>query len=181
MPGRLCGCRSSSSSSSSSSSALRHQQQQQCFLRRAVGAALAPAATSASSSSTRTHTTLRAFSSTATGSSRQPSDAADRVREVWDDEEDVAAAASRLGYDRDSSAADSGPLISEVNRMYVEQQQYPQEGWLGPLELRYIPGGAGACVGWWVVGGGWVREPGQVLLDGVGWRQGPHAVTTRMH
>lgn len=64
---------------------------------------------------------------------------ADRTREVWDDEEDVQAAAAQLGYDKDSLAADSGPLMSTVNQWYVEQQ-FPKEGFLAQLELRFVPG-----------------------------------------
>lgn len=64
---------------------------------------------------------------------------ADVTREVWDDEEDVAAAAAQLGFDRDSSAAEAGPLMSEVNEWYVEKQ-YPKESYLGQLELRFVPG-----------------------------------------
>lgn len=64
---------------------------------------------------------------------------ADVAREVWDDEEDVQAAAAKLGYDKDTLEADSGPLITEVNEWYVEQK-YPKEGFLGQVELRYIPG-----------------------------------------
>jgi hypothetical protein len=64
---------------------------------------------------------------------------ADVTREVWDDVEDVEAAVAKLGYDRDSLQADSGPLITDVNEWYVEQK-HPTEGFLGQLELRYIPG-----------------------------------------
>lgn len=64
---------------------------------------------------------------------------ADVTREVWDDEEDVQAAAAKLGYDRDSLEADSGPLVSDINEWYVEQR-YPDQGHLGQLELRFIPG-----------------------------------------
>lgn len=64
---------------------------------------------------------------------------ADRTREVWDDEEDIQAAAAKLGYDRDSLEADSGPLMSDVNEWYVEQK-YPKEGYLAQLELRFVPG-----------------------------------------
>ena len=66
-------------------------------------------------------------------------DLADRTREVWDDEEDVQAAAAKLGYDKDSLEADSGPLLSDVNEWYVEQK-LPKSGYLAQLELRFIPG-----------------------------------------
>lgn len=67
-------------------------------------------------------------------------DLADRTREVWDDEEDIMATAEKLGYNRTNSAADSGPLITDVNEWYTEQQKRPKESFLGQVELRYIPG-----------------------------------------
>jgi hypothetical protein len=91
-------------------------------------------------SSSRTTAARATPAANGSTSSRASSELADRVREVWDDEEDVAAAVSRLGYDRDSLAAESGPLLAEVNELYVEQR-YPQEGFLAQLELRYMPGG----------------------------------------
>lgn len=101
------------------------------------------------------HSTTTTSSSTSSGSSQPQSrgssvvtriyksvnsELADVTREVWDDEEDVQAAAAKLGFDRDNLAADSRPLISDVNEWYVEQKKGPTEGYLGQLELRYIPG-----------------------------------------
>lgn len=65
---------------------------------------------------------------------------ADVVREVWDDEDDVAAAAARLGYDQPGLPAETGPLIGDVNELYVEGGRAPPEAWLGALELRHLPG-----------------------------------------
>lgn len=123
--------------------------------------------TSSSTSSGSSHPQIRGSSVVTRIYKSINSELADVTREVWDDEEDVQAAAAKLGFDRDNLAADSGPLISDVNEWYVEQKKGPSEGYLGQLELRYIPGkGYGLvatqdiaqvirmCVVVWVGGGG---------------------------
>jgi hypothetical protein len=66
-------------------------------------------------------------------------DLAERTREVWDDEEDIQAAVQRMGLDKQQQAGDSGPLLSEVNKLYVTKD-FPKAYIAQQLELRYMEG-----------------------------------------
>ncbi|KAF8072524.1 hypothetical protein HT031_000184 [Scenedesmus sp. PABB004] len=63
---------------------------------------------------------------------------ADVTREVWDDEEDVGEAVRRLGLDRGVADGEPRMLLSEANRLYV-QQAFPQAH-VDQLELHWAPG-----------------------------------------
>ncbi|KAF6263189.1 hypothetical protein COO60DRAFT_1635410 [Scenedesmus sp. NREL 46B-D3] len=69
-------------------------------------------------------------------------DLAERTREVWDDEEDIQAAVERMGLDKQQHVGDSGPLLSEVNKLYVTKD-FSQAYIAQQLELRYMEGPPG--------------------------------------
>lgn len=66
-------------------------------------------------------------------------DLAERTREVWDDEEDIQAAVQRMGLGKQQQAGESGPLLTEVNKLYVSKD-FPQAHIAQQLELRYMEG-----------------------------------------
>lgn len=110
-----------------------------CFTQQVHVALTAPNSSSSSSNISHAASRTRHGVVTRAYSDMIKEDLAERTREVWDDEEDIMATAEKLGYNRTSSRAESGPLISEINAYYAEQK-YPKESYLGQVELRYMPG-----------------------------------------
>jgi hypothetical protein len=69
---------------------------------------------------------------------------AERTREVWDDEEDIQAAVQRMGLDKKQQPGESGPLLSEINKLYVTKN-FPKAYVAQQVELRYMEGALLVC------------------------------------
>jgi hypothetical protein len=72
---------------------------------------------------------------------------AERTREVWDDEEDIQAAVQRMGLDKQQQPGESGPLLSEINKLYVTKN-FPKAYVAQQVELRYMEGALVSLLRW---------------------------------